>query len=210
MPHLATDQLLDLAEGTAAPAATEQATAHLASCTRCVEELARARTALAMAREPLHASVPDPSPLFWDHLSARVQEAIAAEPPPQTSWFDVPWGWRAWIPAAAAVGVIALAIAVSLSIGRGDNQPSRLATNTQAATGPTIDVVEASPTADDPALAFLTDLAGDFEWDDVADAGLMAGSSAIDRAMSELSADERVELHRLLNEELKQWKTPGA
>jgi len=209
MPHLTTEQLLDLAEGTAAPAATERATAHLASCTRCVEELARARSALAMAREPLQTSVPDPSPLFWDHLSARVLDAVAAEPSPRSSWFDVSWG-RAWIPAAAAMGVVALAVAVSLGIGRGDDDPSRVAAIPSATTEKIIDVVETSQAADDPALAFLTDLAGDFEWDDVADAGLMAGPSAIDRAMSELSADERVELHRLLNEELKQWKTPGA
>lgn len=209
MRHLSTEALLDLAEGTATPAAADQASVHLSSCARCAGELQRVQAALAIALEPSNAEVPAPSPLFWDHLSARVREAVAAEPSPgRVSWFYLSAGWRALIPVAA---VVALAVAVSLRLGSGgDQQGSRLATTTHAPVESKAEAAETSPAADDPALALLADLAGDFEWDDVADAGLMAGSSAIDRAMSELSDAERVELHRLLNEELKQWKTPGA
>ncbi len=32
--------------------------------------------------------VPEPSPLFWDHLSARVGEAVAAEQAPRRSWIE--------------------------------------------------------------------------------------------------------------------------
>jgi hypothetical protein len=209
MRHLTPDELLDLAEDAATPAAAEQANAHVASCARCAEELKHAQAGLAFAREPLNADVPEPSPLFWDHLSARIREGVAAEPPPRAgSWFDLPWGWRALIPVAAAAVVT---VAVSLELGSGGKQPaSRVATTAPAPVEHRAEGVDASQATDDPALALLADLAGDFEWDDVADAGLMAGSGAIDRAMSELNEDERVELHRLLNEELKQWKTPGA
>jgi len=208
MRHLTTDELLDLAEGATSPAAAEQANVHVASCARCAEELKRAQAGLAFAREASDGDVPEPSPLFWDHLSARVREAVAAEPAPHAaSWFDA-WGWRALIPVAAAAVVV---VAVSLRLGSGDEPTaSRLATTAPTPVAIRADAVEGSQTQEDPSLALLADLAGDFEGDDVADAGLMAGSGAIDRAMSELSEDERVELHRLLNEELKQWKTPGA
>jgi hypothetical protein len=208
MRHLTNEELLDLAEGDATPAVVDRANTHLASCAQCADELDRARTALSMARDPLSADVPEPSPLFWEHFSARVSDAVAAEPTARAPrWFNGAWGWPVIVPAAA---VVALIVAVALRVGPA--QPaSQTAANAQASSAITVaNPGDATVDGGDSALALLADLAGDFEWDDAADAGLLAGSGAIDRAMSELTADERVELHRLLNEELKRWKTPGA
>ena len=68
MSHLTPEELLDLAE---APP-PDVASGHLASCDRCRRELADLREALAAAAE---IEVPEPSPLFWGHLSARVRGA---------------------------------------------------------------------------------------------------------------------------------------
>ena len=35
--------------------------------------------------------VPEPSPLFWNHLSARVRDAVAVEPIPRAWWMTY---WR--------------------------------------------------------------------------------------------------------------------
>jgi anti-sigma factor RsiW len=208
MGHLSTDDILDLADGSATPATAQAQSSHLAACAQCTGELQRVQAALAIAREASSVEVPEPSPLFWDHLSARVREAVAAEPAPRAaSWIGLRWGWSALIPIAAAAVIV---LAVSLRLGSNDTPPASQRVSTAASVANGTENLDASRTSDDPALALLGDLAGDFEWDDVADAGLMAGSGAIDRAMSELSDAERVELHRLLNEELKQWKTPGA
>src|SRR6476469_3139983 len=70
--HLNTDELVDIAEGTR----TEAAAPHLASCEPCRAQLCELRAMIAAAKD---VDVPEPSPLFWDHLSARVSEAVAAD-----------------------------------------------------------------------------------------------------------------------------------
>jgi len=58
-----------------------------------------------------------------------------------------------------------------------------------------------APEPDDPSLALLADLASDVDWDVAgSDFGAMTGAS--ERSLSELNADERTELHRLLSEAL--------
>ena len=37
--------------------------------------------------------MPEPSPLFWDHLSARIKDAVGVEPPPRWSLADA-LAWR--------------------------------------------------------------------------------------------------------------------
>ena len=72
MAHLTSAEFVDLAEG-----ARDAASApHLAECDRCRRELADVRRMMAAAGA---SDVPEPSPLFWDHLSARVREGVAAE-----------------------------------------------------------------------------------------------------------------------------------
>src|SRR6185436_8662720 len=78
-------------------------------------QLDELRAMLAAARD---VDVPEPSPLFWDHLSARVSEAVAAEESDarlKPSRYlgisrDVAWGaLAAGVLIAVAIGTRALA-----------------------------------------------------------------------------------------------------
>ena len=61
----------------------------------------------------LAVDVPEPSPLFWDHLSARVREAVTADAVPARPWFGVGrWSWGL----AAVMSVAVLVIAVSVTL----------------------------------------------------------------------------------------------
>src|SRR5689334_13377184 len=62
--------------------------------------------------------VPEPSPLFWDHLSQRVRTAVASEPVPQPRW-AVNWIWLGGIIATLAVLVTAFSITLHRSAGSG-------------------------------------------------------------------------------------------
>jgi hypothetical protein len=71
MTHLSPDERLALIESAGAPEHP-----HLSACARCRAEVEEGRAALGDARL---SEVPEPSPLFWEHLSARVSERMAAE-----------------------------------------------------------------------------------------------------------------------------------
>src|SRR5262245_49230164 len=96
MQHLSVDELVDLVdavdpvypvdpvdvvEGAASDARGDNVP-HLASCDRCRDQLAALRAARTLAAEKEVVEVPEPSPAFWDHFSARVREAVANEAPP--------------------------------------------------------------------------------------------------------------------------------
>src|SRR2546428_190985 len=78
MSHLSPEELIDIAEGTR----LETSVPHLATCASCREQLVDVREMMST----VDVDVPEPSPLFWDHLSARVSAAVAAE------FASAPWG----------------------------------------------------------------------------------------------------------------------
>ena len=95
--HLTSAEFVDLADGVRDDASAP----HLAECDRC------RRRARGSARDDgrcrRRLDVPEPSPLFWDHLSARVREAVAAGSPGRRVWrpsvavrrlVDSRRGWR--------------------------------------------------------------------------------------------------------------------
>jgi hypothetical protein len=185
--HLNPEELLDVADGTRA----SRDFPHLQSCAFCTREVAGLRAAMGAAAE---VSVPDPSPLFWDHLSARVRDAIAGEERPAGRHV---WSWR--LAAAAAAAVILLTVVVGPAL-RAPMQPG-----TDALPAGSADPWRSGDVSafdDDRALALLVDLTAEMDWDTAAEAGLVPAEGAVDRVVFALSAEERVELHRLLQEAL--------
>ena len=185
MSHLSSEILLDVAEGTR----SESAVAHLATCAVCREQLADLRETMAI----IAVEVPEPSPLFWDHLSVRVREAVAAEATHSTSR----WSFRrVSFTLAGAMSAAAVVIAVSLTM-----RTPELIDMPSGTVPPAVTVVDdIRTTAEDPSLSLLADLAGGLDWDSAAEAGMTMEAGEVDNRLTELTDAERIELQRLLRE----------
>ena len=208
MGHLRAEELIDLAER----ARPEASVPHLRSCERCRRQLADLRAALP---EVHRHDVPEPSPLFWEHFSARVHEAVAAENLPRSaSWLDL-WGRPRLTMISVAGACVVLAVAAVMSLGdgfvRGDvAMPAPSVTSVApvppiAPVGPVRDDApdaDLIALADDPALDLVADLAAQVEWDMAGETGLETHEATSDSAVGQLTAVERRELQRLLKEEL--------
>jgi hypothetical protein len=197
--HLSELEFVDLVEDTLDP----RRAAHVETCAPCREQAATIR---AMLRDAASVSVPEPSPLFWEHLSARVRDEVAAAPAAGPSV----WVWSgmralASIAAAAAV-VIAVISAVLLTRAAGPGRLSSLFVD-RAVVVPAIPAPERPPAAPDAknaeVWAVLTAAASSVELEDAHAAGMHVHPAAIDHAVQDLSAAELTELGRLLQSELK-------
>lgn len=185
MDHLKPEEVVDIAEG----ARAESSAAHLLTCDIC---RAQVREMRAMLTAVAGAHVPEPSPLFWDHLSTRVRDAVAAEPP-RRAWADL-WTWpRALVPAAVGIAVVVAVIVGSRPSG-GPGPAPAVAINT----GNNVDALD---TPDDASLNFVADLTMSLDWDAASEAGLTAGGSA-EHAVTHLQDAELRELARLIKEEV--------
>jgi hypothetical protein len=189
--HLRPDELIDVAEGTRAEASAP----HLAECAVCrlqVEELK------AMMSAAADVDVPEPSPLFWDHFSARVRQAVGAEGAPRRSF----WTWPRLVIPAVSVAVAVLAVAVTLNRGN----TSRAIVPVPAVPAPvvpvaSVDLLVDPQTGDDTALTLVAELSSDMDFETAREAGLAARGSA-EHAVTHLNGSELRELQRLLQEEL--------
>jgi hypothetical protein len=99
MSHLSRDERLLALDG-ALDAARDT---HLAACAACRTEVEALRGVVARVRA---VDVPEPSPLFWDHLAARVGDAIAREPAPVAArgWWSPRLAWAAAAVVLTAAG----------------------------------------------------------------------------------------------------------
>jgi hypothetical protein len=196
MDHLTPEELLEVAEGTQ----SAEVVPHLASCEACRRELSDLQGAFATARA---VEVPEPSPLFWDHLSARVRAAVDAESSASTERAPFTWpGWRLAL-SFGAVAVVGVVLAVWLPTRFSDTEVAvRPETESAAPVQDPLapDLVPAP--GDDPSVDLMADLTGDWDWEFAAEAGLTAREGAVEALVQELSDDERTELRRLLEEEL--------
>jgi hypothetical protein len=189
--HLRPDELIDLAEGTRA----ESSAPHLAECAVCRLHLAELKATMSAAAE---VDVPEPSPLFWDHFSARVRQAVDAEGAPRRSF----WTWSRVLIPAVSVAAVVLAVAVALNQG-----------NTAHVVGPlpvvpapvapvaSMDLLADPQSAGDTALTLVAELSSDMDFETAREAGLAARGSA-EHAVTHLTGSELRELQRLLQEEL--------
>jgi hypothetical protein len=193
MRHLARAELVDSLDGLLPP----DRAAHLEACARCREE---AHELSEVLRNAGGIAVPDPSPLFWDHFSARVSEAVAATPPPRAA----AWGERIrrrgpLLAAGAACLILAFAVL---------RMPGSLAP-TGTMSGPAVlesAIPSSSPSdsvADDDAWSLVQLVADEVPLQEAQEAGLVAAPGSAERMALELSPRERAELAVLLRHELK-------
>src|SRR5262245_52523434 len=206
MQHLSGDEFVDLVEGIV----SDVDLPHLASCDRCRGQLADLRAARAMAAEKEVVDVPEPSPLFWDHFSARMREAVANEPAPPDGWWQRLWSWPGVLaPVSAVAAVIVVAAVVFRSPA--PSTPSQVATAPSSASRSVGNTAGPTPgyslellgdnIADDVSLALVADLTDQLGLDAAADAGLTSDNSA-EHAVTHMSAAELAQLERLLTEEM--------
>lgn len=192
MRHLTSEQLIDLAEG----GRSASSTPHLQSCETCRNRLAELRATLSVAAS---VDVPEPSPLFWDHFSARVHEAVEAERAAGASVFGR-WSWLRLTPVrVGALAAVVLAIVIVTSGGRPGQPASAPAGSTASAAGPLDDTLSLG---DDPSLSLMADLAADLDWDAASEAGLTTHVGVDNDAVTELTDGERRALNQLLKGEL--------
>lgn len=183
MTHLTSDELIDAVEGTLDGARQQ----HLDTCDACRQQVADLADVLG---EALSLAVPEPSPLFWEHLSQRVRTAIAAEP-------SAAGGWSSWLrwPVLAPLAALAMIVA-TLAVSLPREAPDAPAVAMHEVTDSTVD-----------SFAVVADLVGDFDWETAVSAGLTVAPGAAERAVLELTAVEQQELTRLLQAELTRAKS---
>ena len=191
MTHLSRDDRLEAIDGTI----DERGAAHLAACQDCRNEVEALRGTL---KEAAAVSVPEPSPLFWDHFSARVRRAVDEAPAPR-AWWQQPV-----VAALSSAAAVLLVIAIVLRTSPAPRGPLPAVASTPSASAP-VDRADA-PSTDD-VWALLSAAASDMELNEAHAAGLAVRPSSVDEAVLELSPVERTELERLIRAELKR---PGA
>jgi hypothetical protein len=156
--------------------------------------------ALAAARD---AEMPEPSPIYWAHLSARVRDAVARE--------TIAPGWRAaawWqpfsghrlMPIASGAALAGAVIVTGLMM-----RDARVAMPVDPSGGgppPSADAAGGAPDESE-AWQVLTAAAADTPIEDAHAAGMAVPAGAIDRAVQRMSADELNALGDLLQRELR-------
>jgi hypothetical protein len=190
--HLTPEELIDLAEGTRAEAAAP----HLQTCEVCRRQVVTLRATISAAAD---LDVPEPSPLFWDHFSHRVREGVAAEGSPRAmspGWgWALPGSWRAW-----AIAGVAAAVMVSIYATAPRTLPRLSGARDRAAATPA--PLEPYGAVDDPSLTLFADLTEQMDAEANTETGWSSHVGAADEVVASLSAVERLELQRLLEEEL--------
>ena len=195
MKHLSPSELVEFAEGTLASRRAQ----HVDACETCRASAADLLDAMRRASVDA-AEVPEPSPLFWGHLSARVRDGIARERVGGAPWWLA--SLRPYVPAAAALVVVVL---VSATMVNRRPVPSEAVEITREAAHvePGMDVDATIDPANREVWEVLTAAAADLELEDAHAVGLSVQPSTVDRAVQRLTPDELNELGRLLQSELK-------
>jgi hypothetical protein len=195
--HLTPEAVVDLAEGRG----SAEGEAHVGSCAACREQVETCRFALQAAAS---VDVPEPSPLFWDHLSARVSAAIDREASPASARRSRVWAtWMIRTAGAMAVVVLAAVLGRNMFVAR----PPAVMTSPTAVVTPGAVAASSDPLAeaadvDEGAWDLVSTLGATVEDDGVSSPVLAPSAGTVEGAMGELSAAERTELVKLLQAEL--------
>jgi len=200
--HLTPDQLVDLADGVK----PESSAPHLADCAVCRAQLNGLRATMSQVAD---VEVPEPSPLFWDHLSRRVSDAVAREDAgiarlkgSRSLIGTLFGGARAF---QASVLLVAALIIVVFVTSRTKTPDSSKARAVAAARDVWSDGIVADADTDD-SLTIVASLTAGIGLEAAGEAGLALDGSA-EHAVTHMSDGELRELQRLLREEMAR---PGA
>jgi hypothetical protein len=193
MTHLSPAQIVDIAEGCADAAST----AHAAACEACRSKADAVAEAMRIAGADPE---PEPSPLFWPHLAARVGSAVRRERAPASAWRW--WGARPVPFAAAALLVAAIGVGMQMrSGGPGGGAPAPGGAARVAADS-SEDARLPGDAADDPSWMLVSDLSADVSVEEAEASGVLPAPGGAEKALLQLDAAERVELARILREEI--------
>jgi len=191
MSHLSPDEFVDAAEGVL----DARRAAHLETCVACRGQAAQVAGALSAARD---AEIPEPSPLYWGHLSARVRDAVAHETivPAWRAVWSRSFGTHRLVPVASVLALAGAVVVSGLMVREG-----RVAIPIEhAAVVPPS--VEAGAADDSEAWQMLTSVAADTPMEEAHAAGMGMPAGAIDRAVQRMTPDELHALEQLLQTEL--------
>jgi hypothetical protein len=146
-------------------------------------------------------ATPEPSPLFWEHFSARVRSAIDDQPADATrlGW----WRWPSW-----ALGSLAAAAAVAALtvVGPSRTQPPAPIPEAEREVAAMSEAGPRALSGEEPVgedWSVVREMAAELDYDDVTRLGDAVRPGAADAGVAQLSVDERRELVRLLQEELR-------
>lgn len=188
MTHLRPDEFVDAVDGMLNAERRRHVDAY-AACRRQLRELER------LIGESSRAPVPEPSPLFWDHFSARIQEAVRREAPP-THEPCSPYRWPALVPLGTLAALV-LTMVSTLPIVAPD-APDTAATV----------LMELPDNGDDDVeWRALAELLGPLDWDVAAAAGLTVTPGDAERVVLERTEEERRELSMLIEGEITRAKS---
>jgi hypothetical protein len=135
-------------------------------------------------------TVPEPSPLFWEHAARRVRAAVDAETPRRSNWI----GRLLW----TGGGLAAASIAALLVL-----QPRPVHVPPRAVAVSPVPPSDDVTGLDEDSWTFVASFSEDFDVDAAERAGLLAPGESTDRAMQVLDAEERAELASLLHHALE-------
>lgn len=188
--HASDSDLVDLLDG----CATSVQQAHVAGCPACRTRLTGLRETWTLVASDGGA---EPSPLFWEHLAARIGETVRSEAATDR-------GWRAWRWAMVAAPVMLVLVALAVTQRPVPSAPTLPGANSVAAAGAGVDGRAALPlVADDDesweVVALLSESLDSGETDPPVFEPVFG---AADRALRHLSPEEQETLARLLAEEL--------
>src|SRR5262245_26825134 len=195
MKHLSRAEFVDLIESPGSlPAERSE---HLEACVKCRDEVEMLWAVRSLAAED---EAPEPSPLFWDHFSARVAEELRREPVPAPSgrWISV--RFATWTAAATIVMVLLISSGVWRTTvhAPAPHAPAQVSAPADLATVEPSDDVES-----DEAWAVVRAATADLVWEDAHDAGITPRPGEAENVALQLNAAERIELERLVDEDMK-------
>ena len=197
-PHLNDVELVDAFDGLLAPLRA----AHLQTCASCSERLHSLRNTISGLQGSDQVAVPEPSPLFWEHFSRRVHDAVreSGTPGHANRWWQP--ARIAALSAAAAI-VIAAVTTVMLKPASDGRRAATVSAGEEAPSASEQTPAGALDVESDPDWALVRAVADDLQWEDAPEAGIHARPGSADRVAVEMSPAERQELARLLEDELK-------